>query len=412
MKYRMNRPTGYSRRRGDNPMKTKSSSQVGRGTPSGATAASLMIAALAMGCGQVTILAEEDATCGEGTVLQGGECVADGSTGDSGPGPDCDGDVDADCGSIDAASYTTDPGYFDAVLDTERHQLFLSYGESGVVRVIGLADGSDKVVTTGFKAEHMHFDPSRDQVAITLPSGDHSPTWWEEDQEGYVGAIDAISLADPKPIWIPLDPWQIVADGSGNVHASGASGQWTSAITVNLTSGSATKAGSVYQWMIMELHPALNRVYAADAGLSPSDIERWDITNGTISPSYDSPYHGDYPMCDDLRIHPSGSTIYTKCGHVFLASDVKETDMTWVADMGTAWEDLAFHPSGEAVYVITKDAPAIHEYNAASMMPAATHPLSAPAQRILAGPTYLVVVRGVSGGNPKTQVEVIPYAEL
>jgi hypothetical protein len=86
--------------------------------------------------------------------------------------------------------------------------------------------------------------------------------------------------------------------------------------------------------------------------------------------------------------------------------------MTWVADMGTAWEDLAFHPSGEAVYVITKDAPTIYEYNAASMTPAATHPLSAPAQRILAGPSYLVVVRGVSGGNPETQVEVIPYAEL
>ena len=339
----------------------------------------------------------------------------------SGPSPescngiddDCNGGVDDGC-SPGMASYETAPGYFDAVLDTERHQVFLSYGGSGIVHVIDLPGGSDTVVTTGWKAEHMHFDPILDQVVISLPSGTHSAYWWDEDQEGYVGAIDAISLADPTPIWIPLDPWQIVSDGTGHVYAAGGSGQWTHAIAVNLQTGWSTLSSgqSVRNLTSIRIHPTLNRIYGADTGLSPSDIERWNIAAGTVLPSYDSPYHGTYPMCGDLRIHPAGNTIYTKCGHIFLASNVQGTDMTWVGNMGITWKDLAFHPSGAAVYVINNNAPTLFEYDATTLMPVATHPLSAPAQRILAGPTYLVVIRNILGGNPQTQVEVIPYADL
>ena len=68
-------------------MTIKSNSQAGRGTVSGATAAGLMIAGLAMGCARSTIMEGEDVTCGEGTVLQDDECVVDGSTGGGSSGP-------------------------------------------------------------------------------------------------------------------------------------------------------------------------------------------------------------------------------------------------------------------------------------------------------------------------------------
>ncbi len=393
-------------------------------------------------------------TCGEGTVLEGNECVADDGSGGGGSDPGTTaggggagsggntttgggttsggsggntstggsggagsggsgGCVEGECVAPAAATFQTEPGYFDVVLDTERHQVFLSYGGSGNVHVIDLASGSDKVVTTGWKAEYMHFDPVQDQVAISLPSGMHSAYWWDEDQEGYVAAIDATTLADPTPIWIPLDPWQIVSDGTGYVYAAGASGQWTSAISVNLETGwSQLSGGIIRNGTNIQLHPDKNRVYGADNGLSPSDIERWDLEAGTVAYSYDSPYHGDYPMCGDLRIHPSGNTIYTRCGHIFLATNVVGTDMTWVADMGLSWKDLTFHPSGSAAYVITDNAPQIHEYDPATLAPVGTHPLAAPADRILAGPSYLVVISDILGGNPKTQIEVIPYADL
>lgn len=117
-------------------------------------------------------------------------------------------------------------------------------------------------------------------------------------------------------------------------------------------------------------------------------------------------------MCGDLRLHPQGDTIYTKCGHVLLASEVQSSDMTWVASMGLTWRDLAFHPSNGTVYVIDDSTPALYSCDGDTLMPTTTFPLSAPARRILAGLTYLVVIRDELGGNLKTRIEVIPYADL
>ena len=316
-------------------------------------------------------------------------------------------------GIVMAASYQTEPGYFDAVLDIERNQLFLSYGGDGEVRVVDLASGGIDVVTTGYHAEFMHFDPILDHVVISLPTQAHSSYWWDEDQEGYVAAIDAVTLADPAPIWIPLDPWRIVSDGTGNVYAAGGSGQWTSAVSVDLGTGVWTlSSGFIRQNTNIHIHPDLDRVYGADTDSSPSDIERWDISNGVITPAYDSPYHGDYPMCGELRIHPDGNTIYTPCGHVFLASNVQLNDMTWVGDLGLDWIDLAFHPAGAVAYLLVDGAPAIYEYDTASLSAVTNHTIGSPADRLLTGPDYLVLVRSLLGGNPKTEVQVIPYSSL
>jgi hypothetical protein len=311
------------------------------------------------------------------------------------------------------AQYTTPPGYFDVVLDTERHRVFLSYGGDGQVVVLELANGQTTPITTGYNAEFMHFEPILDQVVISLPTAAHSAYWWDEDQEGYIGVIDAVTLAAQTPTWIALDPWQITADGSGFAYVAGGSGQWTSAIAVDLTTGwSAMSLGTVRQNTNIRIHPNLDRIYGADTGLSPSDIERWTIGAGSVEPAYDSPYHGDYPMCGDVRIHPAGSTLYTRCGHLFLASNTANSDMTWVADMGLLWDDLAFNPDGQSVYALVQDTPVLYEYDNATLAPIANHTIGLPAERILTGPGYLVLVRSILGGDPKTEVEVIPYADL
>jgi hypothetical protein len=375
--------------------------------------------AFAAACGSVTGPADlagassgaPGATSGDpGGVGAGGSSASTASSaGEGGAGA---GGVGAG-GGIVGTSYTTSPGYFDAVLDTERDQLFLSAGGDGVVRVVDLADGTTKTVTTGHNAEFMHFDPALDQVVISLPTAEHSSYWWVEDQEGYVAAIDATTLADPTPVWVPLDPWRLVADGTGVAHAASGSGQWTSAVSVDLGTGvwSLTSA-SIRENTHIYLHPDLERIYGADTGLSPSDIERWNIAGGAVQPAYDSPYHGDYEMCGDLRLHPDGNTIYTPCGHVFLASNVAASDMTWLGDLGLEWADLAFHPSGSSAYLLVEGAPAIYEYDTATLAPLATHPISAPAERVLTGSDYLVLVRSLGGGNPQTQVEVISYDSL
>jgi hypothetical protein len=245
-------------------------------------------------------------------------------------------------------------------------------------------------------------------MLVSLPIQSHSSYLWTEDQEGYLAAIDAVTLADPVPIWFPLDPWQLVGDGRGHAIVMGASGQWTDLASVDLETGWYALVYGPREGTKIRLHPARDRIYGADNGLSPSDIERYNLSNdGVVTIGGDSPYHGDYPMCGDLRIHPGGDTIYTRCGHIFLASNSSSSDMTWVADMGLGWNDLAFDASGRYALLLTSSAKALYVYDTETLAPATT--VSAdPADRLFTGPDYVVLVRqATKGAVPYTDVEVL-----
>jgi hypothetical protein len=313
-------------------------------------------------------------------------------------------------------TFKTEPGFFDAVLDSEREQVFLSYGTEGVVRVVSLKDGAVTTVKTGYRAEHMYYEAKRAEVVISLPIKAHDPYWFIEDQKGFIAAIDATAPGDPTPIAIPLDPWQIVADGEGHAFASGASGQWTGLVSVDIsTPGSAPSVMmNIDDGTNIRIHPDHTRIYGADNGLSPSDIERYDVIDGALQYAYDSPYHGDYEMCGDLRIHPAGKTIYTACGNVFLATNAQTSDMTFAGSMNTGkWADLEFHPDGQMVYVLRgKDTANLYVYDAETFDLVKSYPLSGPTDRLLPGASSLVLVRTVTGGSPATEIEVIPYSSL
>lgn len=309
-------------------------------------------------------------------------------------------------------TYTASPGWYSAVLDWQQHQIFLSQGSSGTVEVVPLDGSPAHTITTGYTAEWMHYEPVRNEVLVSLPSGMHSAYWWDEDQEGYVAAIDAATLADPTPIWIPRDPWQLVGDGTGYLYVGSASGQWTNTVSVNLDTGIySVNSFTIRQGTKIQMHPSLDRIYGADNGLSPSDIERWNVNgDGALGYAYDSPYHGTYPMCGDLRIHPRGDTIYTRCGHIFLATNSTTNDLNWFANLGTSWTDIAFEDEGDRAFVIDNNGgPLLQVWDTVSLTALGTVSLSGPPARVFTGPGYLVVIRdlGVS-----TAIDVLDLGML
>lgn len=109
--------------------------------------------------------------------------------------------------------------------------------------------------------------------------------------------------------------------------------QWVELYSLRLSDGAVTTNGTGYirAGTAARLHPSGTSLYGADNGLSPSDIEKYLISaDGTAQYGYDSPYHGDYPMCGNLWFTESGDRIITACGRVFRASDAMSDDMTYV----------------------------------------------------------------------------------
>lgn len=109
--------------------------------------------------------------------------------------------------------------------------------------------------------------------------------------------------------------------------------QWSRISCINVSTSNAMETlhtgTTIYAGTKAKLHPSGKYVYGADNGLSPADIEKYDIQNGTAQYLYDSPYHGDYYMGGDLWFEENGERLFTRAGTVFKTSDTQSMDMIY-----------------------------------------------------------------------------------
>jgi hypothetical protein len=100
--------------------------------------------------------------------------------------------------------------------------------------------------------------------------------------------------------------------------------------SVELPGGTETQdQKSIYSGMIARLHPSGNSIYAADNGISPSDVEKFDISTGSAVYEYDSPYHGEYAFSGNLWFSNDGSEFIARTRYVFNASPDSLSDMVY-----------------------------------------------------------------------------------
>jgi hypothetical protein len=122
----------------------------------------------------------------------------------------------------------------------------------------------------------------------------------------------------------------LVLGGNGYVYAFPAVDQWVAVHSIEIaTNTESTPYSVIYAGANARLHPSGTALYAADNGLSPSDIQKYDLSAGVAAALYDSPYHGDYAMCGDLWFKDDGSQIYTACGNTFRSSSERTQDMVY-----------------------------------------------------------------------------------
>lgn len=151
---------------------------------------------------------------------------------------------------------------------------------------------------------------------------------------GHNGSISYVRLTSTslvKTISVPLDVLDVVLAGNGHAYLFPRVDQWETIRTVNISTELVTEStgSSIRAGTFARLHPSGTVIYGADNGLSPSDIEKYDISGGNADYLYDSPYHGDYDMCGDLWFSSTGDRIFTACGNAFFSSSDEDEDMIY-----------------------------------------------------------------------------------
>jgi len=151
----------------------------------------------------------------------------------------------------------------------------------------------------------------------------------------YVGDLTGDTIANGesavKTIPVATDVFDVVLSGNGFIHVFPRVGQWVNIHSIEIETGKETQSQgmSIRETTRAKLHPSGMKVYGVTNGLSPSDIERYDISNGAAVYSYDSPYHGDWPISGDLWFSDDGEYIFVRGRTILRSSDDTDTDMTY-----------------------------------------------------------------------------------
>jgi hypothetical protein len=201
----------------------------------------------------------------------------------------------------------------------------------------------DAIVSVSESPNRLHiYRPASDALhSIDLGAAPFSVSVGPEGKFAAVGHDRSISYVDlenavlVKTLNVSTNILDIVLAGNGYVYAFPRTDQWTRIHSVHIASDTETLNTGYYLYAgtLARLHPGGTWMYGANNGLSPSDIEKYDISPGTASYMYQSAYHGEYPMCGNLWFSEDGGRIYTACGNVFRSTNVQATDMTYAGKL-------------------------------------------------------------------------------
>jgi hypothetical protein len=202
------------------------------------------------------------------------------------------------------------------------------------------SESLDRIVMVSASPSQLHIydGATRTETAtVDLPTTPSSVSVGPDGHYAAVGHNAWISYVNlstaklEKTLPISIDVLDVVLAGNGYAYGFPRRDQWARVAALNLQTGAeAPHTGmSIYAGTLGKLHPGGKAIYGANNGLSPSDIEKYDISAGPVSYLYDSPYHGDYAMCGNLWMSKDGLRIFTRCGNVFRSSEVRDQDMRY-----------------------------------------------------------------------------------
>lgn len=228
----------------------------------------------------------------------------------------------------------------DSVMDMENSIIYGVDRTSGKLYKVDYKTKGVSSVSFDLPAESVAY--ANGKVYVTLVKQEHSSYNWEEQQQGAFAIVDAASMTIKKIVDINMDPYDIAAGKDGYVYISSGSGQWTNMKSYNGDTGQevATTDG-LYQGSFVTYNPVLNKLYIT-TNLSPTDIEARNLSGGTFTEGYDSPYHGDFPLTAKTKVSADGKYIFNSAGAILSASAVRSEDMKLVARLNNPYIDVTF----------------------------------------------------------------------
>jgi len=213
--------------------------------------------------------------------------------------------------------------------------------------------------------------------------------------KGKMSLIDLTNKKLEKEYDILCEPLDILLSSSDWVYiCPGFYGESNTKIhCLDLSTGKTTLSTfkSLYftNMIYARLDPTEKYLYGISYNSFPSDLHKFDISNGVADYLYDSPYHGDHEMSDNLWLTEDGDKIFTKGNSVFKTSTIKDNDLIYTGNLSNSYSiNSLFHSKiNNKVFVVNSNNNIAYSYNYSTLTSSNQYPLE----------NFLVKTNGTSG---------------
>lgn len=287
------------------------------------------------------------------------------------------------------------------VVDAEHHD--------DLDRIVLITSGPDRLIT---------LDPSSGEAEeVRLPLDPSAVSIHPDGATAAVGHDALVSLIELDPpqlvdmLPVSADLADVVLASNGYVYGTPASpSDWRDLHSLHVGTGEETSSYGSGRDTVIRLHSAGDRLYATTRGISPGDIERYDISLGRAIRSYDSPYHGDYDMGFDFWLSDDGARIFAASGSIFRTADVRMGDIAYEAALeGDVLAQYLDHSSAAgSIAVVTRYGSELLIYDDALFQLQDARPLPTVT---VSGRSYATTGRFVFFSTDGSTIHVIARAE-
>jgi hypothetical protein len=188
---------------------------------------------------------------------------------------------------------------------------------------------------------------TRSVALLTAPTSPPAPAAGQQAAVGHDAAVSLVDLrvgaeSPVRRVGVPMPVGSVVLAGTRVVAMGAQAFGDNSVYWLDTVLGAATRAGEIIIYGVADaaLHPAGDRIYLAERGLSPDEVRRMDVAGDpSAAQIHDTRYHGDYPFCSRVAISPDGRRLYTGCGVVLSTTSVLSDDMVYAGRMALSLPD-------------------------------------------------------------------------
>lgn len=171
-------------------------------------------------------------------------------------------------------------------------------------------------------------------------------------QTGAIAVVDSDSFKVIDRFEIDLEPADIAADEDGFIYVLGQSERGDEIKSYSEKSKTQVSSIKVGQVTMIEIHPALQRIYSASSFTSSEGFKMYPIENGILSgPVSGPPMDLDTYFVDSFfKISPDGKYLFNSSGAIFKCDGDSSVDMSYVGSIED-FLDIAFDLPKDRFYV-------------------------------------------------------------